>query len=52
MQITVLEPWYKENNTAVFVTEENKTKIMYWTCKHYVQGGECIYCAIVIEGDE
>lgn len=52
MTIKVSEPYYIENTTAVFDTDNNKTKVLYWTCNHEVIGGECIHCAIVIEGEE
>lgn len=52
MTINITEPWYKDNNIAVFDTENNQTKLLYWACNHSIQGGECVYCALVIEGDE
>jgi len=50
--INVTEPYYNPNNTAVFHTVFGKTQILYWTCNHEIQGGECLHCALAIEGDE
>lgn len=51
MKINVAEPWYKDNLTAVFHTENNVTSVFYWTCRHVPMHGECIHCALVLEDE-
>lgn len=52
MTINVTEPYYTENLVANFYTDNGVTKLLYWGCDHYIQGNECIYCALAVEGDE
>lgn len=49
MKINVIEPWYKENTTAVFHTFGKTTSVFYWTCRHEPMNGECMHCALVLE---
>lgn len=51
MKIPVHEPWFHGPVEGVFTKAEQGLKLLYMRCAHLIQGGECIYCTLVIEDD-
>lgn len=51
MTIQVQEPWFTQNDRAVFTKTDEGFKLLYWACDCDISGGECMNCSRAVEVD-